>query len=132
MSSDEYIEGRGISFSDTDSDEAWDPVEQHDETGEAAHAIVDEPESVSLVVQSPEKKYSVDGSQQFSQYLNKDASSRYQAIVLNAWTGDYESPHYEVGLVQINNSDHRNGVVHALRVSPFHVNFISLDEAFFE
>jgi type IV pilus assembly protein PilB len=131
MSSDEYIEGRGISFSDTESDEVWDAIEEHDGAGEGS-PNVDEPESVSLVVQSPEKKYSVDGSQQFSQYLNKDASSRYQAIVLNAWIGDYESPHYEVGLVEISNSDHRNGVVHALRVSPFHVNFISLDEAFFE
>jgi len=132
MSSNEYIEGRGLSFADDpEPDEAWVPVEEHDGAGEAV-PIVDEPESVSLVVQSPEKKYSVEGSQQFSQYLNKDASSRYQAIVLNAWTGDYDSAHYEVGLVHINNSDHRNGVIHALRVSPFHVSFISLDEAFFE
>lgn len=89
-------------------------------------------EYVSLVVPSPEKRYSVDSSQQFSQYLNKDASSRYRALVLNAWTGEYDSLHYEVGLVNVNNPDHRNGVVHALRVSPFHINFISLDEAFFE
>src|SRR6185369_1702659 len=132
MSSNEYIEGRGLSFADDpEPDEAWVPVEEDDGTSEAV-PIVDEPESVSLVVQSAEKKYSVEGSQQFSQYLNKDASSRYQAIVLNAWTGDYDSAHYEVGLVHINNSDHRNGVIHALRVSPFHVSFISLDEAFFE
>ena len=32
----------------------------------------------------PEIKYSVDSSQQFSQYLNKESSNRYQAIVLNA------------------------------------------------
>jgi type II secretory ATPase GspE/PulE/Tfp pilus assembly ATPase PilB-like protein len=94
--------------------------------------IVDQDASVSLLVQAPEKKYSVDGSQQFSQYLNQKASSRYQAIVLNAWHDSYDAPHFEVGLVQIKNPDHRNGVVHALRVSPFHVNFISLDEAFFE
>src|SRR5690606_12146860 len=86
----------------------------------------------SLAVQAPEKKYSVQSSQQFSQYLNKEASSRYRAIVLNAWTGSFDSPHFEVGLVQILNPDHRNGVVHALRVSPFHVRFVALDEAFFE
>ena len=86
----------------------------------------------SLAVQAPEKKYSVQSSQQFSQYLNKEASSRYRAIVLNAWTGNLDSPHFEVGLVHILNPDHRNGVVHALRVSPFHVRFVALDEAFFE
>jgi type II secretory ATPase GspE/PulE/Tfp pilus assembly ATPase PilB-like protein len=89
-------------------------------------------EETSLVVQSPEKKYSVSSAQPFSQYLNKEASARYQAIVLNAWEGEYASSRYEVGLVHINNSDHRNGVIYALRVSPLHVNFVSLDEAFFE
>jgi type II secretory ATPase GspE/PulE/Tfp pilus assembly ATPase PilB-like protein len=93
---------------------------------------VDEFEETSLVLQSLEKKYSVSGSQQFSQYLNKESSARYQAIVLNAWEGDYASSRFEVGLVQINNSDHRNGVIYALRVSPLHVNFVQLDEAFFE
>lgn len=86
----------------------------------------------ALTVQPPEKKYSVESSLQFSHYLNKESSSRYQAIVLNAWTGNFDSPHFEVGLAQIKNPDHRNGVVHALRVSPFHVKFVSLDEAFFE
>ncbi len=86
----------------------------------------------SLVVLAPEKKYSVETSQQFSHYLNKESSSRYQAIVLNAWTARADSPHFEVGLVEINNPDHRNGVVHALRVSPLHVKFISLDATFFE
>ena len=89
-------------------------------------------EYVSLVVQSPEKRYTVDSSEQFSQYLNKDSSRRYMAIVLNAWSGEYDSLRFEVGLVHVDNADHRNGVVHALRVSPFHVNFVSLDEAFFE
>ena len=86
----------------------------------------------ALTVQPPEKKYSVETSLQFSHSLNKESSSRYQAIVLNAWTGNFDSPHFEVGLAQIKNPDHRNGVVHALRVSPFHVKFVSLDEAFFE
>ncbi len=86
----------------------------------------------SLIVQSPEKKYSVDDCKQFSQYLNKDASSRYQAIVLNVWQQNVESGLFEVGLVNIKNPDHRNGVVHALRVSPFHVKFVRLESTFFE
>lgn len=91
------------------------------------------PVNLALVVEPGlEKKYSVDSLQQFSQYLNRESSSRYRAIVLNAWTGSYDSPHFEVGLVQFKNGDHRNGVVHALRVSPFHVKFLQLEEAFFE
>jgi type II secretory ATPase GspE/PulE/Tfp pilus assembly ATPase PilB-like protein len=96
-------------------------------------APVQQSENVSLLVQTnPEKKYSVENLQPLSQYLNKESSSRYQAIVLRTWTGDYESPYFEVGLVHLKNGDHRNGVVRALRVSPFHVKFIQLDEAFFE
>ncbi len=89
-------------------------------------------ENLSLLEPVPEKKYSVDSSQQFSQYLNKDVSSRYRAIVLNAWTEKDQTPHYDVGLVHIKNPDHRNGVIHALRVTPAYVNFIALDESFFE
>ena len=81
---------------------------------------------------SLEKKYSVESLQPVSEYLNKESSSRYQAIVLRTWTDSYESAHFDVGLVHIKNGDHRNGVVRALRVSPFHVNFLPLDEAFFE
>ncbi|MEP7212300.1 MAG: ATPase, T2SS/T4P/T4SS family [Acidobacteriota bacterium] len=77
-------------------------------------------------------KYSVDSLQQFSQYLHRESSSRYQAIVFNVHVGNFDTPYYEVGLVRIDNGDHRNGVVHALRVSPFHVKFVSLDEPFFE
>jgi type IV pilus assembly protein PilB len=89
-------------------------------------------ENLSPLEPVPEKKYSVDSSQQFSQYLSKEVSSRYRSIVLNAWTEKDDTPHYDVGLVQIKNSDHRNGVIHALRVTPAYVNFIALDEAFFE
>jgi type IV pilus assembly protein PilB len=93
-------------------------------------------ENLSLLAPVTEKteqeKYSVDSSQQFSQYLSKDVSSRYRAIVLNAWTEEFDSPHYDVGLVQFKNPDHRNGVIHALRVTPAYVNFVALDEAFFE
>jgi len=88
--------------------------------------------NLSLAVQAPERKYSVESSLPYSHYLNKESSSRYQAIVLNATPGNYDSAHFEVGLVQVKNPDHRNGVVHALRVSPFNIDFIPLDEAFFE
>src|SRR3954454_19118026 len=61
-------------------------------------------ENLSLIEPLPEKKYSVDSSQKFSQYLSKDVSSRYRAIVLNVWTETDDTPHYDVGLVQIKNS----------------------------
>jgi type II secretory ATPase GspE/PulE/Tfp pilus assembly ATPase PilB-like protein len=48
------------------------------------------------------------------------------------WTGSFDASHYEVGLVQVRNGDHRNGVVHALGVSPFNVKFVQLEDAFFE
>jgi type II secretory ATPase GspE/PulE/Tfp pilus assembly ATPase PilB-like protein len=115
MASNRFIDTNEIGFED-ELRELWDSS-----TDDNSH-----------VIQSPEKKYSVTGSQQFSHYLNKDTSSRYQAIVLNVATGEYNSSHYEVGLVEIDNSDHRNGVIHALRVSPFHVHFVSLDRIFFE
>ncbi len=68
----------------------------------------------------------------FSQYLHKDAASRYQAIILNVRQGNYGAIHFAVGLAEIENSDHRNGVVHALRVSPFQVSFQSLGKEFYE
>ena len=128
MSSNRFIDSSEIGFED-ELNELWDTTTDGAGrvTGTGAPA-----EDHSHVLQSPEKRYSVGGSQQFSHYLNKDTSSRYQAIVLNVATGEYNSSHYEVGLVEINNSDHRNGVIHALRVSPFHVHFVSLDRIFFE
>jgi Type II secretory pathway, ATPase PulE/Tfp pilus assembly pathway, ATPase PilB len=111
-------------FVEDETGNGWEPdAETQDFT---------ESDSVSLMVQSPEKKYTVENLQQFSQYLNRESSRRYQAIVLNNWTGSYNSLHFEVGIVHVGNGDHRSGVVHALRVSPFHVKFIAIDEAFFE
>ncbi len=131
MLSDELDEINGTGFVETDLSHVWDSLVDvaEDEVVFSDDEIL---ENLSLIAPSPEKKYSVDSSQQFSQYLNKDASNRYRAIVLNAWTEEYDSPHYDVGLVHIKNSDHRNGVIHALRVTPSYVNFIALDEAFFE
>jgi len=111
---------------------ALDPAVEPNGSDKNALPINELEKMVSEVFQSPEKRYTVESSQQFSHYLSKDASSRYQSIVLSAWTTESDSQHYEIGLVQINNADHRNGVVHALRVPPFHVNFTLLDEAFFE
>src|SRR6478609_7535792 len=64
-----------------------------------------------------EKRYSINDLQKLSAYLNRESSSRYRAVVLNMWTGSFDASHYEVGLVQVRNGDHRNGVVHALGVS---------------
>ena len=88
--------------------------------------------NLGIAVQPPEKKYNVEKCLPVSHYLNKEASSRYQALVLNVWTGAADLPYFEVGLAQFRNPDHRNGVIHALRVSPFHVRFVELDENFFE
>lgn len=111
------------------ADPGWQP-EAADEFGD--DHVYPGSESMSLQLQSPQKKYTVENLQQFSQYLNRESSRRYEAIVLNNWTGSYNSMHYEVGIVHIHNGEHRNGVVHALRVSPFHVNFVAIDEVFFE
>lgn len=91
------------------------------------------PVNFSLEVEpGHEKRYSINDLQKLSEYLNRESSSRYRAIVLNVWSGPFDSAHFEVGLVQIRNGDHRSGVVHALRVSPFNIKFVQLEEAFYE
>lgn len=94
----------------------------------------EEPSEEKALVAQPrlENQYTVENLQQFSQYLNKESSSRYKAIVLNSTTDKYRALHFEVGLVRIVNGDDRNGVVRALRVSPLHVKFVLLEEAFFQ
>jgi type IV pilus assembly protein PilB len=106
-------------------------------------SVEDEPDSLSgTKAQAPvnfslsiepgvEKQYSIDDLQKLSEYLNRESSSRYRAIVLHVTAGPLDSSHFEVGLVNVRNGDHRNGVVHALRVSPFNVKFVRLEEAFF-
>jgi len=69
MSSERFIANNDTEFVEAELDERW-----HD----SAHS-----EDRLVEPQNPERKYSVGGSQQFSHYLNKDTSSRYQAIVLN-------------------------------------------------
>ncbi|NNF00451.1 MAG: Flp pilus assembly complex ATPase component TadA, partial [Pyrinomonadaceae bacterium] len=88
---------------------------------------------LSLVLNpDPGKDYRAEDLQRFSQYLSKEASSRYHAIVLNAWTGEYDASNYTVGLVYNRNGDHRNGVIRALRITPFHVRFLKLEPEVFE
>ena len=61
--------------------------------------------NLSLAVQAPERKYSVESSLQFSRFLNKESSARYQAIVLNATPGGIDTAHFEVGLVHVKKAD---------------------------
>ena len=133
MSTENVNENDYSPFVEEDTaDNGWQPDTAAEFDDDASNRAYPGSESMSLLVQRPEKKYSVENLQQFSQYLNRESSRRYQAIVLNNWTGSYNSTHYEVGIVQINNGEHRNGVVHALRVSPFHVKFVVIDDVFFE
>ncbi|MGI8545231.1 MAG: GspE/PulE family protein [Aridibacter sp.] len=122
-----------------EEDEMWEDDLDLEMEDEIIHDAVsddefsNDSESQALVHQpSPEQKYAVDELRSISQYINREASSRYQAIVLDTWTGNYEEPHYEVGLVNLRNGDHRNGVVRTLKVSPFQVKFVSVNEKFFE
>lgn len=127
----QYDETDDITYPYTDeSEQAWEPRITNSGTYRIGGGVSSP--NVSLGVQSPERKYSVESSLPFSRYLNKESSARYKAIVLSASSGGIDTAHFEVGLVSVKNADHRNGVVHALRVSPFHVDFIALDEAFFE
>jgi type IV pilus assembly protein PilB len=131
---DEYYKNGGARprFEEID-EEIWDfPLEETVETKTAAEAEPP-PAAQSLIAQPRlENQYTVEDLQQFSQYLNKESASRYKAIVLSSWIDKFRSPHYEVGLVHIVNGDHRNGVVRALRVSPLHVKFVLLEDAFFQ
>ncbi|HYJ91252.1 MAG TPA: hypothetical protein VEV84_08090, partial [Pyrinomonadaceae bacterium] len=98
-----------------------------------ARNLAQAPVNFSLVNDAGvEQQYSIDDLQKLSEYFNREASSRYKAIVLNTWNGAFQSQHFEVGLVQLRNGDHRNGVVHALKVSPLHVRFLQLEDAFFQ
>jgi type II secretory ATPase GspE/PulE/Tfp pilus assembly ATPase PilB-like protein len=106
------------------AEEAEDPAPPENEPSSQNNALVAQ--------RRPENEYKVENLQQFSQYLNKESSSRYKAIVLNTWADKYRSLHFEVGLVNFINGDDRNGVVRALRVSPLQVKFIFLEDAFFQ
>ena len=113
--------------------ELWEtPTAENAANSESAENIP--PSEVKALVAQPrfENQYTVENLQQFSQYLNKESSNRYKAIVLHFWTDKYKSLHFEVGLVRIINGDDRNGVVRALQVSPLHVKFVHLEDAFFQ
>ena len=113
-------------------EEGWEFLSDQQTDSEMSSENISSLETQSLLAKPRlETQYTVEDLEQFSQYLNRESSSRYKAIVLNTWTGKYESPHFVVGLVHINNGDHRDGVVRALRVTPFHVKFLLLEEAFY-
>src|SRR6476620_608990 len=133
MSVNDHFANSGHDHDKSDIHAGWDAVIDEGRNFEETDVLaLDGPEHTSLVLQTPEKKYSVESSQQFSQYLSKESSSRYGAIVLKAWTDPHDAQHFEVGLVNVYNADHRNGVIHVLRVAPIYVDFVALDEAFFE
>jgi type II secretory ATPase GspE/PulE/Tfp pilus assembly ATPase PilB-like protein len=107
-------------------------VENSEEPDSLGGRQAQAPLTFSLAVEpGVEKQYNLTDIQKLSEYLNRESSSRYRAIVLNVRTGALDSLHFEVGLVSLRNADHRNGVVHALRVSPFNVEFVRLEEAFY-
>jgi type II secretory ATPase GspE/PulE/Tfp pilus assembly ATPase PilB-like protein len=104
-----------------------------DEPDSLGGRVAQPPVNFSLAVEpGVEKQYSINDLQKLSEYLNRESSSRYRAIILSVRTGHLDSLHYEVGLVHLRNGDHRNGVVHALGISPFNVQFVRLEEAFFK
>jgi type II secretory ATPase GspE/PulE/Tfp pilus assembly ATPase PilB-like protein len=130
-----------MSLEETDSenfveilDETTEEVSEDERPGvQTRERLAQPPVNFSIVVQpGVEKKYGLNDLQGLSEFLNRESSSRYRAIVLNVWTGHLDSTHFEVGLVQLRNGDHRNGVIHALRVSPFNVKFVELEDAFFQ
>jgi type II secretory ATPase GspE/PulE/Tfp pilus assembly ATPase PilB-like protein len=103
-----------------------------DEVEAYSHEPVSTSNKLSLVQTSLQKKYDKDDLQFYTEFLNKEASSRYQAIILNTWKGNFDSQYYEVGLVNFRNGDHRSGVIRALKVSPFQVTFYPMEDMFFE
>ena len=131
MSSDDFNDESFVDLIDEPVNEL--PPPRGGELDSAPEPWAQAPVNFSLEVEpGHEKRYSINDLQKLSAYLNRESSSRYRAIVLNIWSGSFDSAHYEVGLVQIRNGDHRNGAVHALGVSPFNVKFVQLEEAFFE
>jgi type II secretory ATPase GspE/PulE/Tfp pilus assembly ATPase PilB-like protein len=131
MSSEDFNDERFVELIDGPGNEMA-PVTVSEDIG-PREPSAQPPINFSLGVESGlEKKYSISDLQKLSEYLNRESSSRYRAIVLNVWSGSFDSAHFEVGLVEIRNGDHRNGVVHALRVSPFNVKFVQLEAAFFD
>ncbi len=131
MSTEELKDNNFETFTE-DEEDLWEEFEEsgvfkENSSGESPA------ENQALTVQiSPEQKYKVEDLHQFSHYLNKESSSRYRAIVLNVKLGNFQSLNYEVGLVNIKNGEYRDGVIHALRVSPVHVTFIPIEKNFFD
>jgi type II secretory ATPase GspE/PulE/Tfp pilus assembly ATPase PilB-like protein len=130
---DEYYKNGAVKNGfEEHQEEIWNfPADETAENLAATENALPSQEQALVAQPRLENQYTVENLQQFSQYLNKESSSRYQAIILNSWTDKFKSLHFEVGLVHISNGDHRNGVVRALRVTPLHVKFVLLEDAFF-
>lgn len=130
---DEYLKNRGINPpSKKPREDVFNLPSGKAEVENTVPPVIESSPELSLVAQPRlENIYTVENLKEFSQYLNKESSSRYQAVILKSWIDKYRSRHFEVGLVHITNGDHRNGVVRALRVSPLHVKFILLEDVFF-
>jgi type II secretory ATPase GspE/PulE/Tfp pilus assembly ATPase PilB-like protein len=131
---DEYYKNSGSpSRHEVGQQELWEtPVEKDTETAATPPEVETSQEKALVAQPRLENEYTVENLQQFSQYLSKELSSRYKAIILRTWTDKYRGLHFEVGLVNIVNGDDRSGVVRALRVSPLQVKFILLEDAFFQ
>ena len=131
MSAEDFLNSDIVEFV-VDEPLADESLSVEDEPDSLSGSKAQAPVNFSLSIEpGVEKQYSIDDLQKLSEYLNRESSSRYRAIVLNVTAGSLDSSHFEVGLVSVRNGDHRNGVVHALRVSPFNVKFVRLEEAFF-
>jgi type II secretory ATPase GspE/PulE/Tfp pilus assembly ATPase PilB-like protein len=108
-------------------------VETADEPDSLSGREAQAPVTFSLAVEhGHEKSYNINDLQKLSEYLNRESSGRYRSIILNVTGGAFDSLQFEVGIVQYRNGEHRSGVVHALQVSPFNVQFIRIEAAFFE
>src|SRR5689334_21237414 len=124
MSAEDFLRSDVVEFVD-DEPVTNESLSVEDEPDSLSGSEAKSPVNFSLSVEpGVEKQYSIDDLQKLSEYLNRESSSRYRAIVLNVTAGPLDSSHFEVGLVNVRNGDHRNGVVHALRVSPFNVKFV--------
>jgi type II secretory ATPase GspE/PulE/Tfp pilus assembly ATPase PilB-like protein len=130
---DDRLKNSGVNpYYDENQEEIWDFSPDENAVNSSLPENDSAPQQQALVAPPRlENQYTVENLQQFSQYLNKESSNRYKAIVLNSRTDKFGSLHFDVGVVHIINGDHRNGVVRALQVSPLHVKFVLLEDSFF-
>src|SRR6478735_6749971 len=93
INDDEFIDLSG------EDQESGSPLHHVDASAEHREPAAQSAKFSIVEPQIGDSKFSVDNLQQYSQYLHRESSSRYQALVLNTWTGNFASPNYEVGIV---------------------------------